>query len=162
MKTFLIILSTGLYFPSFAQSDYDEMLREYYKGTVPTISSEKLYLLLSENKTIHILDARTRKEFEVSSIKGAVRFGMSVSSKKMADVDKNDMIVVYCTIGARSETLGEKIKRSGYTNVFNLYGGVIEWVNKGYPLYRNSKKTEEVHVYSKEWGKWLTKGKAVY
>jgi len=163
VRYLFIILFFGVQLAGFSQeSDYDKMLKEYYKNTVPTISPEDLYKRMKEGAKIHILDTRMNKEYEVSSIKGAVRVGMSVSSKKMETVEKNDLIVVYCTIGARSESVGEKIKKAGYRNVYNLYGGIIEWVNKGYPVYNKGTETDSVHVFSKEWGKWLEKGTGVY
>ena len=38
--------------------------------------------------------------------------------------DKNKPIVVYCTTGFRSEEAYKKLKKIGYTNVYNLYGGL--------------------------------------
>ena len=70
---------------------------------------------------------------------------------------------MYCSIGARSENVGEKFIKKGYTNVFNLYGGIFEWKNLGYQVYdSNGSETENVHVYSEEWGVWLNTGNKVY
>jgi len=33
---------------------------------------------------------------------------------------------VYCSLGIRSEVIAKKLKKAGYTNVFNLYGGIFE------------------------------------
>lgn len=163
MKYVFFLLFLGLQLSVISQeSDYDKMLKEYYKNTVPTISPEDLYERMKKGAKIHILDTRMEKEFEVSSIKGAIHVGMSISSKKLNTIQKDDLIVVYCTIGARSESVGEKIKKAGYRNVYNLYGGVIEWVNKGYSVYHQGDQTDRVHVFSKEWGKWLEKGTGVY
>ncbi|MEN8818965.1 MAG: rhodanese-like domain-containing protein, partial [Polaribacter sp.] len=52
---------------------------------------------------------------------------------------------------------------AGYTNVLNLYGGIFEWKNKGNLVFdSNGNATEKIHVFSKEWSKWLLKGKKVY
>ena len=40
-------------------------------------------------------------------------------------------IIVYCSIGVRSEDIGEKLKELGYTKILNLYGGIFDWKNKG-------------------------------
>jgi rhodanese-related sulfurtransferase len=159
----LIFLFIGSPYSSISQTEYDEMLQEYYKNTVPQIHPKTLYSKMLKGEKIHLLDTRKKVEFEVSTLKGALHVGfVNYKKSKISHIPKDEMIVVYCTIGARSESIGEKIQKAGYKKVYNLYGGIIEWVNKGYPLYKNDTETKNVHVYSKEWGKWLKKGNAVY
>jgi len=113
-----------------------------------------------------ILDSREMEEFEVSHIRSARYVGyknFSSQSITSSIPDKNSPIVVYCSLGIRSETIGEKLKKLGYTNIQNLYGGIFEWKNKGYPVIdTDGKETENVHAYTKVWGKWLNKGDKVY
>ena len=76
---------------------------------------------------------------------------------------KNTKIVVYCSLGIRSEDIAEKLKKAGYTNVLNLYGGIFEWKNNNYNVFSSGgKATEKVHTFSKEWSKWLLKGEKIY
>ena len=71
--------------------------------------------------------------------------------------------MVYCSLGVRSEDIAEKLKKAGYTAVFNLYGGIFEWKNKGFSVVDlQNKETQKVHAYSKNWGKWLLKGEKIY
>jgi hypothetical protein len=73
--------------------------------------------------------------------------------------DKNTPIVVYCSLGIRSEQISERLNNMGYVNVKNLYGGIFEWKNKGYPvLDKNGKETDSIHIFSKHWGQWLING----
>jgi len=66
-------------------------------------------------------------------------------------------MVVYCSIGYRSEKIGEKLLRLGYKNVYNLYGSIFEWANEKYQLVgSNGKTTNRVHSYNKSWSKWVT------
>lgn len=70
---------------------------------------------------------------------------------------------MYCSLGIRSEHIAEKLKKRGYTSVYNLYGGIFEWKNKDYKVYdSNEKETDNIHAYSKAWSKWLKKGNKVY
>ena len=74
----------------------------------------------------------------------------------------NKSIVIYCSIGVSSENIGEKLVAEGYTNVQNLYGSIFKWVEKEHPIYDNfNQQTNKVHVFSKYWGKLLTKGEKV-
>ena len=76
---------------------------------------------------------------------------------QLEDIPKESNMVVYCSIGYRSEKIGEKLLRLGYKNVYNLYGSIFEWANDKYPLVgSNGKTTNRVHCYNKSWGKWVT------
>ncbi|MFQ5334631.1 MAG: rhodanese-like domain-containing protein, partial [Flavobacteriales bacterium] len=71
-------------------------------------------------------------------------------------------VIVYCSVGYRSEKIAEKLAGMGFGQVFNLYGGIFEWVNRGYPVYDEHGQTDNVHAYNHNWGLWLHKGNKVY
>lgn len=170
MKTIALVLLAGIAIfsnKSFAQEkegSYDDLLKKYYKGTVETVSPEELDKDMKSNEHLVLLDAREKHEYDVSHLKNARYVGYEkFSFKRVKDIPKDAKIVVYCSIGARSENIGEKLKSKGYTNVYNLYGGIFLWKNRGYPVYDSSgEETENVHAYSKEWGAWLNKGNKKY
>ena len=167
MKNLLLILSIIISTITLAQGQrqsYHEMLKTYYKNTVKTIQPAELYKKILKGEKIIILDTREEKEFSISRIKGAINVGYDKFDIKSADTfDRNTTVIVYCTIGARSENIGEKLQKEGFKKVYNLYGGLIYWKNQGYPVVDSSgKTTQNIHVYSKEWGKWLKKGTAKY
>lgn len=143
---------------------YALMLEGMYSNKVPLLkpSALKQQLTAKGLKPV-LLDTRTPEEYKVSHLAGA-RF---VPYKKfdaamVKDVPKDSPIVVYCSVGYRSERIGEQLQKAGYKNVQNLYGGIFEWVNQGYPVYNKVGQTSQVHAYSKAWGVWLQKGDKVY
>lgn len=78
-------------------------------------------------------------------------------------IPKDAQIAVYCSLGIRSETIAIKLKKAGYSNVTNLYGGIFEWKNNDLPIVnRNEIPTDSIHAFSKEWGVWIQKGTKVY
>ena len=148
-----------------AQKSLEFVLQANNNESIPYISvSELRNLQLKE--TVVILDTREMKEYDVSHINSAKYVGYDrFSSEEISAniLNKNASIVVYCSLGIRSEDVGEKLKKEGFTNVKNLYGGIFEWKNNDLPLVDSEgKETENVHVYSKFWGNWLKKGKKVY
>ncbi len=153
---FFLILSAN------AQSSIEKALDWYNSESVPYISVTELQNFQNQI----ILDARELEEYEVSHLKNAVWVGYD--DFKLADVvdnypNKNSNIVVYCSIGVRSENIGEELLESGYFNTKNLYGGIFEWTNQGYPVYNTKgEKTKKVHAFGKLWGKYLTKAEKVY
>jgi len=147
---------------TFSQKKLDKTLKKFNKESVPYVQVEEL----AGRENVHLLDTREKGEFEVSHLKGALWVGhktFEIDSLVNSLPKKDVEIVVYCSIGVRSENIGEKLLKAGYTNVKNLYGGIFEWKNKGYPVFDSeNQETEKVHAFSKHWGKLLTKGEKVY
>lgn len=139
---------------------FKEMLDDLYNHTVPLINVDSLSTL----KNVYLLDAREKDEYAVSHIKNARNVGyIWFDMRKVYDIPKDATIVIYCSVGYRSEKIGEKLIKNGYQNVFNLYGSIFEWVNEGYPIYKDSGvQTTEIHTYNKEWSKWVKKGTKIY
>jgi rhodanese-related sulfurtransferase len=122
--------------------------------------------MLQVNDEIILLDSREIEEFTVSKIEGAIHVGFNkFSSEEVLEKIKpgDNLVVVYCSLGIRSEKIGKKLKKAGFTNVRNLYGGIFEWKNKEYPVVDSTgNETEKVHPFSRAWGKWLLKGEKAY
>ena len=156
----LILFEVSLY----AQETLDEVLEKYHHEKVPHISAIELQNLQQNNKVV-VLDSRELIEFKVSHIKGAILVGYDdfKLSSLPESVKKNTPLVVYCTLGVRSEVIANELIERGYRDVKNLYGGISEWKNMDYVVVDSTQTpTENIHVYSKKWGKWLTKGNPVF
>ena len=164
MGVFVLLLSASICFSQGkTQTEYDAMLNEECKKTVPLTPPQELYKKILNGEKIHLLDTREGREYQVSAIKGTIHVGFLFFSKKILQkIRKEDLVIVYCTIGARSETIGNRLIKHGFQNVYNVYGAIIQWMNEGLPVYHNNQKTDEVHFYSKKWGQWLNKGKPRY
>lgn len=166
MKTifsiFLILFVAGAVV---GQKSVDKLLEQHNSKSVSYISIEELRMLQLNNKVV-ILDAREPDEFKISHLNTAIYIGyndFSSDAKQLKNLKKDSPIVVYCSLGIRSETIGEKLKKAGFTNVKNLYGGIFEWKNKGYPVFdTNGQETEKVHAFSKHWSQYLQTGQPVY
>jgi len=104
-----------------------------------------------------LLDARELKEYMVSKIPGAMHLGYDNPKWNTLDtLSKDTPIVVYCSIGYRSEKIGEKLQKKGFTNVKNLYGSIFEWANQGCDLENpRGHIVKKVHSYNKKWSKWV-------
>jgi rhodanese-related sulfurtransferase len=82
--------------------------------------------LVHDSSTV-LIDSREKREFEVSHIDNAVWVGYDTfKMKRIKHIPKDQKIVVYCSVGYRSEKIAEKLIKKGYTKVSNLYGGVFE------------------------------------
>ncbi|MFZ4635481.1 MAG: rhodanese-like domain-containing protein [Saprospiraceae bacterium] len=157
----LLSIWAGVCYAQVQSSAYRTMLKTLLSHTVPEMSIEQAKALDPEQ--VYFLDAREAKEFQVSHLLGARPVGYDhFSMQSVEDIPRNARIVVYCSVGYRSEKVSEKLISAGYQQVSNLYGGIFEWVNQGNPLYNENGPTQQVHAYSRTWGMWLKKGEKVY
>ena len=85
------------------------------------------------------LDVRTPGEFADGYIQGArlIDFQSGNFENEIATLDKNATYAVYCRSGNRSGQAVKVMQDAGFTNVFNMNGGVIDWANAGLPLVNN-------------------------
>ncbi|WP_299130282.1 rhodanese-like domain-containing protein [uncultured Winogradskyella sp.] len=160
IKLFYLFLVVSLL--GFSQKTISKLLKQHNSERIPYISVHEL--AMPKTKVI-LLDAREINEFNVSHLQNAICVGYNdfdVTTITENVPDKSSKIVVYCSLGIRSEDVAEHLKKSGYTNVFNLYGGIFEWKNNDFPVYNKHGETEEVHAFSKAWSKWLLKGNKIY
>ena len=140
---------------------YDLLLKQLLSHSVREISVQEA---VAKPTGILFLDAREEREYEVSHIKSAIPVGYDdFTLATVKDIPKNQRIIVYCSVGYRSEKVAEKLQAAGYTNVVNLYGGIFEWVNEGHEVVGPSgHPTTKVHAYNAAWGVWLKNGEKVY
>ena len=153
----LIIFSTIDVAAQVNSKRYNFVLKSLLSKDVPTITIAEASL---NSRKYLFLDAREEEEYNVSHLKnarfvGAKKFNISA----LHDLNKDKPIVVYCSIGKRSQKIAQQLLSHGFTHVENLYGGLFEWVNQGYPVYDlNDKETKRVHIYGKFWGSFLERG----
>ncbi|GFZ81139.1 MAG: rhodanese-like domain-containing protein [Gelidibacter sp.] len=163
MKQVLFCIFAILSFVGFSQETLSELLTIHNTKGIPYITVQEL--AMPKTKAI-ILDARELEEYNVSHIKEAIFVGYNsfqIDLVKNKLPNKNETIVVYCSLGIRSESIANKLKKAGYNNVFNLYGGIFVWKNNNFKVYNSERKeTDNIHAFSKEWSKWLLKGNKVY
>ncbi|MCH2214826.1 MAG: rhodanese-like domain-containing protein [Flavobacteriales bacterium] len=135
---------------------FDIMVNALLSDQLDTVSSEVLGERLKNEKVV-LLDAREVSEYEVSHLKGAVCIGYEHPDfSLLEEVDKDTPIVVYCSVGKRSEVIGEVLEEEGFTHVQNLFGGIFDWTNRGFEVIdQKGKEVKKVHPYSTAWGVWV-------
>ncbi|TXF89948.1 rhodanese-like domain-containing protein [Neolewinella aurantiaca] len=142
--------------PARLQTGYDQLDQKLEK----LISADELAVSAKEAASLDnvlFLDARESFEYDVSHLPGAINIGYdNLNLKTVKDVDKSRPVVVYCTVGYRSERAAKKLRKRGFTNVYNLYGSLYAWKLAGLPLEdANGKPTERLHTYNEKWGSFV-------
>lgn len=150
-------------FTTACAQNYDQELARLYKNTVPTISVDSLRAIMGQ-ESLYILDTRQEKEFAISHLQGAEFVDYDAFEiESVEHIPQGATVVVYCSVGYRSERIGEKLQEAGYNTVYNLYGGIFQWKNEGEDVVdMENNITENVHTYNRRWGRWLKVGKKVF
>jgi len=97
------------------------------------------------NDGAYVLDVRTAGEYKGGYIGEAINISVSDLASRMGQLpaDKEASILVYCQSGARSSRAAGMIAKNGYTNVYNLSGGISTWKNANLPVgVQKSKKNK--------------------
>ena len=120
----------------------------------PTIDKETLQQWTQQD-TVRIIDVRTPEEFVVGHLRSAHNW---TSAKEIQQyTEKEERMVLYCSVGYRSAALVLELKRAGYEQIYNLKGSIFAWANAGLPVYRGEVRASTVHPYNWIWGTLLNK-----
>ena len=88
-----------------------------------TISTNAALDLINDGAII--IDVRTKEEYDSGHIKDAINVPLDVIDTISYDKDK--LIIVYCATGVRSLQAFNELKELGYTNIYNIDGGLLNW-----------------------------------
>lgn len=137
--------------------DYQKKLQWLLRHNVKEVSIAEI----ADFSEAIYLDAREKAEYNVSHIENAIWVGYDdFDIKTVKKLDKSKTVVVYCSVGYRSEKVAKKLEKAGFKTVYNLYGGMFEWYNQGLPIVDNQgKSTDKIHTYNEKWGQWVAERK---
>jgi phage shock protein E len=89
-----------------------------------------------QDSRIVILDVRTPEEFAEGHIAGSLNIDVSNSNfaAQISELDKTKTYAVYCRSGNRSAVATAEMEKLGFTSLYNMTGGAIDWTAAGFPL----------------------------
>jgi rhodanese-related sulfurtransferase len=95
-----------------------------------SIDAKQLEEQLAAASAPVLIDVRQPSEYEDAHIQGAKLIPLGELPERLAEIPKDKPVVVYCRSGARSARAAAFLREKGFTNIENLSGGMISWVNK--------------------------------
>lgn len=104
----------------------------------PEILPRELLTRINSGEPLQILDVREPGESQISDIDGALHIRLVDLQGRIAELDPEKELVVYCRSGVRSMKAINILKKAGYKKVHNLKGGINAWANEidpSLPLY---------------------------
>ena len=74
-----------------------------------------------------ILDVRQPKEYEQGHLAGALLMPVKEVATRLAELNRNEPLLVYCHSGGRSKAASQLLLAEGFKDVYNLSGGIVAW-----------------------------------
>ncbi|MBW1885575.1 MAG: rhodanese-like domain-containing protein [Deltaproteobacteria bacterium] len=91
------------------------------------ISVEDLKQLTDAGVEFLLIDVREQVEYEVSEIGGRL-IPLGTLAEHIESFDPDHHIVVHCKSGGRSAHAVKLLRANGFSNTWNVHGGLIAWI----------------------------------
>lgn len=92
----------------------------------------------TDGSAVVLLDVREHVELEIAAVPGVLHVPMREIPARLTELDRDVPIVVMCHSGGRSRRVAEYLLGNGFSQVFNLRGGIDAWsteINPQVPRY---------------------------
>lgn len=93
---------------------------------VHSVSTEELKAMLKDKKK-QFIDVRTPAEYKARHLKEFKNIPLNTLKSQLVGLDQSKEVVVICQSGMRSGQAAKILKKSGFTNVTNVTGGMSTW-----------------------------------
>lgn len=100
-----------------------------YTNVTPTQLSKML-----KQKDFFFVNVHIPYEGEIDLTDAQIPYDQTTQQLSKYPADKNAKIVLYCRSGRMSSIAAKELVKAGYTNVWNLDGGMSAWEMQGLPL----------------------------
>ncbi len=102
-------------------------------GSYQDVTPDELNTML-KNKDFVFVNVHIPFAGNIASTDLSIAYDQIEQNLSQLPVDKNAKVVLYCRSGRMSAIAAEELVSLGYTNVWNLDGGMVDWEQAGYSL----------------------------
>lgn len=85
--------------------------------------------MMDNKHDFQLIDVREEMEFEICNLGGEL-IPMGTVMDNLDKISKDKKVVIHCKSGARSGTIVQMLQGQGYTNLYNLKGGIRAWADQ--------------------------------
>lgn len=95
-----------------------------------TVSVNELKQMMDQGEDFQLIDVREPYENEISTLHGLL-IPVADIPARVNEIDKDKKVVIHCRSGARSGNAINYLEQNhGFTNLYNLTGGILAWANE--------------------------------
>jgi rhodanese-related sulfurtransferase len=110
------------------------------KTRIRETNVEEIKQRLDRGDRFVLIDTREESEWARGHLPGAIHLGKGIIERDIEEKfpETNTELVLYCGGGFRSALAADNLQKMGYTNVLSMDGGYREWIEKGYPVKKDT------------------------
>ncbi|SHK44911.1 Rhodanese-related sulfurtransferase [Reichenbachiella agariperforans] len=103
---------------------------------VELVSANDFHQSYQDDEDAVLLDLRTTEEMANGALDGAVQldFHQPSFNNDLLALDKSKTYYIYCRSGGRSGRTAKLMKENGFQKVYDLDGGISDWITEGLPV----------------------------
>lgn len=101
------------------------------------VTVQELKSKIENKEDFQLIDVREPHEFEFCNLNGEL-IPMGNILYELEKVSKSKPVIVHCKSGGRSGVIVNELEKRGYSNVYNLKGGILAYsreIDPSIPLY---------------------------
>jgi thioredoxin len=108
------------------------------------VSPLEFQSLITQQASVQLIDVRTVSEYAGEHLKGSQNIDVRSGefAKQIEKLDKNQPVFVYCLSGGRSASAARKIASMGFSEIYDMKGGIMAWKRAGLPLSERNNAAE--------------------
>ena len=88
------------------------------------------------NDAVQLIDVRKPSEYAAGHIVNSVNinFLSDYFTSNIGKLNKEKPVYIYCRSGKRSNKSAIEFKKAGFTKIYNLKGGILNWESQGFDI----------------------------
>ena len=94
------------------------------------ITSVELKKRIDAGDKLFILDVREPNEYQINKIAGSTLIPLGEVPRRYQELPRDVEIITQCKMGGRSQKALDFLRTVGFTNIKNLKGGILDWIDK--------------------------------
>ncbi len=99
-----------------------------------TCTPHQVMNLIQKKKDLLLIDVRSAQELKEGKLSNSILIPFWNIMRGNYNIPRNRPIMLYCAVGGRSYGAMQILAKKGYTEVYNMKGGISEWKKEGLPV----------------------------
>ena len=102
------------------------------KSVITIVSTEEVETIM-QSEDVQLIDVRTPEEYEEGHILNAqnIDYNSPNFEVNITKLNKSKPVLLYCKSGNRSGKSSQIFLEAGFKTIYDLEGGITEWIDKG-------------------------------
>jgi molybdopterin/thiamine biosynthesis adenylyltransferase/rhodanese-related sulfurtransferase len=99
-------------------------------NSLPEVTVRELKEMMERRENFFLLDVREPFEWDIANLRGATLIPLGELPDRLGEVPRDKKIVVHCKSGGRSAKAVGVLREAGFTDAWNVAGGINAWARE--------------------------------